>query len=135
MVSPEIWIEPSPVELPVSVTKTGAVTPLIVKLACSSVALPTVGWTAVTTTLICAKRSTSKKSGERRCLSRRPMPENSVSSHQRRNFGGVEILVDAVDQTVGAHPDHDANAHGDRLAGMTGGVQDVLLDKAADRAV
>ena len=38
----------------------------MVKLARSSAALPLVGCTAVTTTLISGKRSTSKKSAERR---------------------------------------------------------------------
>ena len=51
-----------------------AATPLTVQVACRSAALPRVGCTPVTTTLISPKRSTSKKSAERRCLSRRPMP-------------------------------------------------------------
>jgi hypothetical protein len=64
-----------------------------------------------------------------------PASSSSVSPHQWCNLGGVEVLVDPVDQSVCAHPDHDANTHGDRLAGMAGGVQDVLLDEAADRSV
>src|SRR5271166_5584247 len=270
LVSPEISIEPSSSSVIVTVRGRGAVTPLIVKVARRSAALPLVGCTAVTTTLISAKRPTSKKSAERRCLSRRPMPvlsdaarmsrrpktaplpvscpsplnsvkrpltfsrphmfltlkvmaersgtmfhtpalSGSLSSvsrvvivtssrraaarrcliarlllgplhgphrrravcycsappraasrpasspscvlllgsssgrftarivaeliDQRRDLGGVEVLVDPVDQAVCAHPDHDADPHGDRLPGMAGGVQDVLLDEATDRSV
>src|SRR4030088_1714196 len=65
LVAPEIWIEPSPASVTVTGTVRGAVTPLMVKLARSSAALPSVGCTAVMTTLISGKRSTSKKSSER----------------------------------------------------------------------
>src|SRR6516165_7269798 len=74
LVSPEIWIEPSSSSVIVTGRGSGAVMPLMVKLARRSAALPLVGCTPVTTTLISPNRSTSKKSAERRCRLRRPMP-------------------------------------------------------------
>src|ERR1700741_2713816 len=207
LVWPAIWIEPSSSSVNVTGRGSGAVTPLTVKFARRSAALPSVGCTAVTTTLISPKRSTSKKSAERRCLSRRPMPvlsdagrmsrrpktaplpvscpsplksvkrpltftrphmflilkviaersgtmfhtparSGSLSSvskvvivasfvsspesiHQRSDPGRVEVLIGPVDQAVSVHLDHDADPQRDRLVGMAGGVQDVLLDEAA----
>jgi hypothetical protein len=50
----------------------------------------------------------------------------------RRDLGKVEVLVDPVDQAVRVNLEHDPDSHGDQLAGMSGGVQDVLLDESAD---
>src|SRR6516165_1521271 len=211
LVSPEIRIEPSSSSVIVTGRGSAAVMPLMVKFARRSAALPSVGCTAVTTTLISPKRSTSKKSAERRCVSRRPMPvlsdavrmsrrpktaplpvscpsplksvkrpltfsrphmflilkvmaerpgtmfhtpamSGSLSSvskvvivasfvfppgliHQGSDPGRVAVFVDPVDQAVNAHLDHDADPQRDRLAGMAGGVQDVLLNEAAGGSV
>ena len=52
LVSPDIRIEPSSSSATLTGIGTGSVMPLMVKLARSSAALPLVGCTAVTTTLI-----------------------------------------------------------------------------------
>ena len=47
------------------------------------------------------------------------------------HVGRVEVLVDAGDQTLGVHLDHDADPHFDRYVVGSAGAQDVLLDEAA----
>src|SRR6185437_5275264 len=56
-----------------------------------------------------------------------------LSVQNRREIGRVEVLVDAIDQVVGIHGDHDADPQRDQSAVRSGGMQDVLLDEAAGK--